>query len=333
MASGLKYVGSFQSGTRLQSENPLEEVWAYVDRLSSSEFIKSVWSAQTPQDVERLAKYSALRVRQAVQFRNSSRHGDILTAPLTLYYSFLNLMRAVYCMRTDRPPASRHGLQFVAGRDLLSSSSTLCSGTFRDYLSFVAGGREPAPLSISLREALAHIAEIRGDFCVFADDQSASSMIAVQVQAEINGAIKIHFPNTLPNFASTWETEFPTLKGVCALDGDFTLRVTSGASGSSYDAVRSFCAAHLEPHLLSLDYGGWFLRRQTDPRFDLPRAAFYFVALFILGSVVRYEPELMLMAIDPEAQLRWLIKRALQAAERFYPQLMLSWITGSPLYF
>ncbi len=73
--------------------------------------------------------------------------------------------------------------------------------------------------------------------------------------------------------------------------------------------------------------------RQTDPSLVFPRPAYYFVTLFILGSVVRYEPELMLDTVDPNSLSGWLLKRVIQGAERFFPQLMLSWLMDSDLYY
>ena len=50
----------------------------------------------------------------------------------------------------------------------------------------------------------------------------------------------------------------------------------------------------------------------------LPRAAYDFVAMSILGSVVRYEPELLEPLTKPQDELGWMINRFLALAERFF---------------
>jgi hypothetical protein len=39
-----------------------------------------------------------------------------------------------------------------------------------------------------------------------------------------------------------------------------------------------------------------------EENLDLPRPAFYFIAAFILSSVVRYQPELLVGVSDPDSE-------------------------------
>jgi hypothetical protein len=55
--------------------------------------------------------------------------------------------------------------------------------------------------------------------------------------------------------------------------------------------------------------------------------------MFILGSLVRYQPEIILAAAGTESELGWFLGRFIRAAERFYPQLVLSWLTGAHVFF
>jgi hypothetical protein len=49
----------------------------------------------------------------------------------------------------------------------------------------------------------------------------------------------------------------------------------------------------LEINLIPSTTPTWFAVSQTNPHLVWPRAAYYFMALFILSSIVRYQPELM----------------------------------------
>src|SRR5437660_1467825 len=106
------WIGSFQSGFRYESENPVEEVWSRVARLGATTALRaglcdSVDASRTDQ----IARYAALRIRQAVEFRQATRGSTVLTAPLTLYYSFLNLVRALLSLSTAEEPSRTHGLR------------------------------------------------------------------------------------------------------------------------------------------------------------------------------------------------------------------------------
>ena len=55
--------------------------------------------------------------------------------------------------------------------------------------------------------------------------------------------------------------------------------------------------------------------------------------MFILGNIVRYEPELMLEVSQFNSEMSWFINRFLNIAERFFPQLKLSEQCGTTIYF
>jgi hypothetical protein len=65
----------------------------------------------------------------------------------------------------------------------------------------------------------------------------------------------------------------------------------------------------------------------------LPRAAYYYIALFILASTVRYEPEMLVALVNPDSPLGWMVERFLNSAERFFPHLVLHWLFTEPVFF
>jgi hypothetical protein len=94
----------------------------------------------------------------------------------------------------------------------------------------------------------------------------------------------------------------------------------------SLDGVASLCTQMLEINLIPSTTPTWFTVRQTNPDLVWPRAAYYFVALFILSSIVRYQPELMYQVTSTHSKWDWLLRRFMATAERFYPHLMFNWI-------
>ena len=328
----LPYVGSFQNRSfTYLSENPLEEVWTRISQLGSSEFIlfKS-HPNHTNLNWNSIVQYSVIRIRQSVEFRNAFRYSTLLTSPLPLYYSFLNLTRSILAINSATIPSKGHGLTFQIGTDILTSTATLSKGTFIDYLNFMRISLKPN-LSITLSDTLSRISEICNDYSLFRGPGQESLVVPITVDAKINGNVLLIFPDSLTNFRSTWNQEFPSLTGSTLEPTGNILKIHF--QNHNYKSISIFCINKLETDLIRRDTPIWYLVRQVNPDFILPRPAYYFIALFILSSIVRYQPELMLETMNPDSQLGWLLCRLLKAAERFYPQLMLNWLYDRTIYF
>jgi hypothetical protein len=331
---GLKYIGSFQSSrTRYRSENPLEEVWTRIAQLGSAEFIRSIFKPDNPDNWDKIVSYSVVRIRQAVEFREAARQSTLLTSPLALYYSFLHLMRAFLALGPEIIPHKGHGLKFNLGSNLLSSSALISGGTFKDYLSSNDVNIQ-SDVSITLEEVLSRAIEIAPDYNVLVRNNLGSLVMRIHVDADMDGQTLLHFPSGFESFRTAWRTEFPSLAPCCQLEAEGNvLRVTEDLPPHSYAAVCDFCSRHLDSDLQFNDEPYWFLVRQTDPRLVFPRPTYYFVGMFILGCVVRYEPELMLEVTQPDSKLSWFLKRFVKLAERNYPQLMFRWLHNLEIYF
>src|SRR5512139_421628 len=100
----LHHIGSLQPGRRLESEDPLEEVWSRVSRVGIGEWLEFASRSSTPPisvPWDQWGPYAATRVRQAAEFRIASRRASLLTRPLLLYYCFLNLVRGFLAIETQ----------------------------------------------------------------------------------------------------------------------------------------------------------------------------------------------------------------------------------------
>jgi hypothetical protein len=326
------YLGSFQTGTRVKSENPLEEVWARVALHGSGDFARRLFLPPPGKDIEPYVQYAGLRLRQAVEFREATRQATLLTAPLSLYYSFLNLTRACICLKRDVLRSGGHGLRLRKSGDLLNSAAVLTGGTFTDYLR-EAGYSYRSGTVVSLHEALSRIIEIRNDYAdIYGRD---SLVVPVDVDAYRSGEVILKMPQRIYDISRAspdWTSELPSLSGCCTV-GAGVNELESTFTTSKLEDVHNFCSLRLEPSGFLQEESTWYLIRQPDPDLVFPRPAYYFVALFILGSVVRYEPEMMLDTVVPGSLSGWFLKRVVQSAERFFPQLMLSWLEGTTLYF
>jgi hypothetical protein len=49
--------------------------------------------------------------------------------------------------------------------------------------------------------------------------------------------------------------------------------------------------------------------------------------------LVRYEPDTLLAISNPDSEAGWIVTRFLNAAERYFPHLLLNWVFEKPMYF
>lgn len=330
---GFWHIGSFQIPHRFDSENPLEEVWSWIARYGTKDYIKNHLHPENPEiDWEAYVNYGIVRAKQAVEFRNSARISTLLTKPLTLYYSFLNLTRAFLALGPEIMPTSAHGLKFEAGESLLSSKAKLVKGTFADYLGSIGINWQKNTV-ISLEDALARIIEIHQDFVSL--KISESYVFPVQLQVATGGPIYIDPLMPHANFPDNWETEFPALTEKCRLDEDKEgLIIEDKTICQNHESISTYIHKILLNDLIFNHMGSpWYLIREVDNHSTLTRASYYYIAVFILGSIVRYEPELMLEVSYLDSEIGWFIDRFLNKAERFFPQLKICEQCKTTIYF
>lgn len=332
----LRYIGSFQRGAYLASDDPLEEVWSRVERFGASSYVKRMTQSAVPPAVapwEDWGPYAVVRIRQATEFRRAAGLAGLLTRPLPLYYSFLNLLRGFLALEKQVIAKSSHGLHFEQGSDLLSSGARITNGTFTDYLAAHSLTLPPAT-TFSLEEAVSALPEVCEEFVSLGGGWT--NAMTIRVEAYFDGQVLLNFkyPPSEQEFRDSWETWFPSLATTCCLEPAGTaLRVLGRIDTSTDQAIASYLSEHLLVNLQWSDAPLWYIIRRTDPKFTVPRPAYYFLALYILGNVVRYQPELLLQATDPDSDTGWFVTRVLNSAERYFPQLMLHWLVQQPLFF
>jgi len=330
----LRYIGSFQPGTPLHVENPLEELWSWVARLGISEWLQRAAASAVPPITTPWADwgpYAVVRIRQAVEFRTASRGASLLTRPLPLYYSFLNLVRGCLALEKQITNTKSHGLRFRSSGNLLDASAEVIPGTFPDWVQAM-GTSLPAGSAYTLMDCLSRIAEISGDHA--SSGLGQTEVRTVRPEAFHSGRVLLHFhcPGEEESFRQEWKAWFPSLGGLCSLEPvGAVLAVGPSTDTSNYEAISAFCFERLWVKLNWSDRPIWFALRHIQP--VLPRSAYYLVCSFILASAVRYEPELLLSAVNPDADIAWILNRLLNAGERYFPQLILHWVHSKPVFF
>ncbi|MGO9932280.1 MAG: YaaC family protein [Steroidobacteraceae bacterium] len=220
-----------------------------------------------------------------MRWHSIAQSSTLLTAPLTLYYSFLNLMRAYVTLRHEVQAGKGHGLSFHAAPSLFESEASLRQGTFADYLDH-AGIKWKVGDRISLRDALGCVVELWRDVTTI--DVTMSHVQRVEVSAQINGDFSLRFHDypASSDFLRDWRADFPRLVASCDNPDGFRLFVRKDACGRGRDDVAKFLAKNLDYSLPFLEAPIWWTIRQSRPFLKLDRIGYYHVAAFILGNAV-----------------------------------------------
>lgn len=331
-----RYFGSFQTrGALLRSENPLEEVWSRVGRFGRAEYLQRMSGTHSAKPAwwPNWGPYATIRVRQACELRQASRAGSLVTRPLPLYYAFLGVLRGFLAIEKQVIASAHHGLSYSGQGSLLDARATVRKGTFLDYLvarnCAVGTGAE-----FTLGECISAIPEMAEPWVSM--DRGWTHSLAVDVDARDDGTLLLRFylPRSEDEFRASWQDWYPDLASLFTLEPTGTvLRAKPSVDTSSESAIADILWTHLWVPLDWTDQPVWYALRRVDPKFALPRDGYYFVALFILSNVVRYEPELLSDLLNSESDLGWLFERLLGMAERYYPQLLLHWVVQQPAFF
>src|SRR5262249_46872934 len=127
-----------------------------------------------------------------VEFRRASRTASMLTRPLMLYYSALNLVRALLLAYTGNIGGRAHGLSFREGASLLECrAEVMDKGTFPAFATSVGAPPNLPGATLSLRDLLAVIPEMMNDFPLL--NAGTSSVVPVRVKAFIQGPMTLRF--------------------------------------------------------------------------------------------------------------------------------------------
>lgn len=331
----LSYFGSFQRGLLFRSENPLEELWAQIDRIGTPEFAGSLVPDRPGVDWVQHAKYASVRIRQASELRKSASGTSLLTKPVLLYYSFLNLLRAFMAIGPEIIAQSKHGLIFKPNNNFLLNEAEFADGTFTEYLA-ANGMVWKKGTRFSLSRALSNIPEVAFEFK--SPDRGQSNVLVATIEAKMSSnSVLLRFDGRLVDeqtFRASWGQELQRLKELYELEPTgIALRLKKEHQPKDYKGLCELCEKTMLNGLLWGDEPTWYVLRLKGGEQELPRAGYYFIALFILGSLVRYQPELLLSALTPGSEPEWFFTRFMQSAERFFPQLMLSWGHKKQTYF
>lgn len=324
-------------GTRILCETPLQEVWHQNRRYGTPEYCDYYYAdAAPPPNLDSLKRYVVTRVQQALEFREPTRGATVLTSPLFVYYSLLNLIRAMLALHMQKECDPSHGLSVTGNCSELAKvfGELRKKGTLPQLLQVHDVGLEPGKLGFL--ELLQSIPELRSSLAV---PGHSSHVSVVWVTATIRGDVSLQFPNhalTAEEFEASWSDRYPSLAARFEHADSYTLRARDGELPLDDDpnkfaaSVGQFCDEHLEVNLI--DPTRWYIVSSESPYVRWPREARYLAAMYMLSHVVRYEPELLRQEWAANSYLHAVVESLIRMSDRYVPQMILGW-TGTNHFF
>lgn len=324
--------GSFQRGQIISGENPLEEIWLRLEHVGTNERLRARSSGSASVDWEEHVRYATTRIHQAVEFTQAARASSPLTAPVSGYYAMLNLVRAAMAIRPEVLSTRGHGLHFEASDNLFDCAGVPTDrGTFVECLRCVGEAVPSGP--VTLGRCLREIVEM-GESVANSTTLESTLVVPVEIEVWRNGDVEAKFLKSVIDDSwesDDWERAFPRLLAAYPQKIEGTVvRARLSPDERGTDFASAFCEQFFLADLRRLQRAVWYAVKEVEGP-SLPRMAPYFIAMFILSSICRYEPSRLRDELAFGSERQWLIRRFLAVADRYFPQLILSWLYGKPV--
>src|SRR5689334_4245055 len=102
----LPLMGYPQNYTAHYTENPIQEIWNHLLFFADPSFLKNVWEGENIST--KLISFVSTSLKQAHEYFQASQGVSLTTRPLLLYYSMLNLAKAIITIRKDTRCKKHH---------------------------------------------------------------------------------------------------------------------------------------------------------------------------------------------------------------------------------
>jgi hypothetical protein len=317
--SGLKSLQFLEDAIHHSTENPLAEIWDTFLRLTDIGYLTPRWKGRPEPEYLEVATLLA----QAHEYHTASNTVTLNTKPLLIYYSFLNLTKAVLFMAMDKRPSDYHGLcKPSAGQGFLDFSIETNKGVFLSLADFL-GEPVPEKRKIPMRHFISNLIELRHAYADYF--QAKPSIYAPHVDVFLSGGIGVSFgadfvlkerlmeTAVYKRLLEDFDAEPKDDKGVYlkAKSAAGPLDIMKKHFSFSVFADRSYYLNFNEPDIL------------------MSQAVGYYGMMYVLATIVRYEPgEIHKYLNDRNTSHRWFLQKACATAQRVYPNLLLNILFG-----
>lgn len=317
--------GSNQCCWHVKTENPIEEIWSMLLMFSDRIFLERFWAGKSDDDYLTATK----TLVQAREYYLASKTVTLNTRPLLLYYSILNLTKAVLLILGEETPQEYHGLcKPDFGCDFLESKASVNNGVFLSLAK-----KENYSVDIKTEFSIEYMIKSSIDLYNAYEYYYKREAPIIKFTEEKYRDGNIYLKSTASKSKIELITQF--FKERKALDDKFEIDIDGNLICLKNKEVLKLSNAEelLDEMqlLLSEEFSfsvfnseSVYLILEKNP---LPPAAAYFGISYMLGMLVRYSPSRYYHFIEnPTSSQTWFVKKVCDTIERVYPNIMLNYI-------
>lgn len=322
------WIGRPEKIVRIETDDPIEEVWHALSVLKYEKLIKRA----SPSIDQEQMDFITGAFSQAVEYRNAAEKSSDHTRPLLIYYSFMNLVKAVLAALGYTDIRPYHGLKrpsFDDSESIINSKVSIDEGVFKSLAKFLQT-KIKRDFEAEIHKILRRIVEMKRIYEFYYERKS--DVVLVRCRIVDNGQFHISLPKDqlkeVEDFENNWEQIFPALKEmfqISSTEGDsfkLTLKEQYLPPRSERDQFirstgsrifeRDNLVAQFQPHLLI-----------HSREYNWPQVCFYYVITYFLSMVVRYRPDMWYRnVVDKKSGEIFVISKFCKIAERVFPNLM-----------
>ena len=316
-----------ESSRKWQTENPLGEVWRQLLLASDYTYLKSNWSA-SDDDLVSVTTY----LRQAHEYHLASRAVTLMTSPLLIYYSALNLAKAVINVVNDCRSSDYHGLCKPKMEDsLLDVSVETNNGVFLE-LARLAGTTICVGRRLRLEDFLQNMLDVQKYYCEYFE--RPTQYVWPSVEAFLSGRVEVVFTTDLlrgksvEDFRALLHERTNLYDDFEEVESEDALKLESRENYEGEErriAMLDLIQRHFEFSVFPQYHYFINLLSEED---RIPPVAAYFGAMYVLSEIVRYKPNHIHRFLrERETSVEWFIQQLCSVSERVLPNLFFNILT------
>ena len=317
------------------TENPENEIWQTILQFSYEANIKKYLGEHQLPINDDLVNNISGSILQAFEYYKASQNVDLQISPLLLYYGTTNLLYGITNLMTGTiNDIHHHGMSIIS-----PEKSNFLSNTEIRFENSNKGGIHvfSRVLGISydlthygswtLKEFLSSIPEIRQDYLKCYNASSSNTIPLLKFITPEGQLEKIEIKNIDTNLI------FDELKMVLSFEKNY-LRPTYSQDGNYLLLRKKLSGKSISVTSYS---GQEFLQvghLKNGNIINLPQMLYMYIALFALGSLCRYKPEIWNPFVKNDITgEKLLIKKFLQYSYRLIPNFVLNHIYGKTIIY
>lgn len=320
----LHYLGKLEECVKIKDDDAVAAMWNELLRYIDVSYIKRHWANQETESYI----FIATSITQAFEYFKASKVTTLKTRPLLLYYSFLNLIKAVLFMVSEKKPSDYHGLcNTDFSQDIEKMSAKTNNGIFTELGRLLECDIKVGEL-ITLADCCDNAIEVYWDFCHYFKRQPKIIVPSVDVWSK--GQIDITFKDNVDAIKKTTRV----LQDFEVVEDSGKLKLKNKKM-LNRDKIFEDGSALMKRHFdfsVFVDDAYYLNINPLERR--IPGIMAYYGILYLLGNLVRYKPERLYDILeDKDTSIRWFINKLCDTSERVYPNLVLNILYGSNIKF